>query len=172
MKFSQVNFPFSVCKSESPDFIIHIDAGKTIGIEHREITTEPYQQYLTESLRQPSIEPVFLDRFKLGGSPENENNSGWVGNGVEQEWVELALRAICDKQELLNKDHYKQLDSYDLLLYSNTYLSNVKREIVMPILSDVYTAKCRGRFFKRLFNSVTIIYGDEVWFRALKFLNE
>jgi hypothetical protein len=34
--FSQVRFPFTIRKLESPDFVLEEDGGQTIGIEHRD----------------------------------------------------------------------------------------------------------------------------------------
>ena len=162
---SQIDFPFCVRKTESPDFALTIRETINIGIEHRDITSERYQKHLSQSANNPSSEPVWLDEFKSGGQPTSPLNIGWVGDEVEREWSQLALEAILDKLELLNKDHFQNLNSYELLLYSNTHLPNVDRERAIPCLSLSLNKRLATETFVKNFRSISIIYGNEVWLR-------
>jgi hypothetical protein len=167
VRLSKISFPFSVRKSEGPDFIIQLNCGKTIGIEHREITTEKYQQYLTDSSKYISSKPIWLSQFSHGNQPADSMNSGWVGEEVEREWVALALRAISDKFDKLNKSHIQKLDSYELLLYSNTHLPDISIKEVVPLLTSRLNEMFQNSNFIRSFKFISIIYGNEVHFRAL-----
>jgi len=168
---SKIDFPFCVRKAESPDFILTLKETTTIGIEHRDITTKDYQKYLSESAQKPSGELVWLDRFKDAGTPVSEINAGWAGNEVEREWVQLVLGAIREKTDILNKPHFQNLDTYELLLYSNTYLLNVDRRKAIDFLSTSLNKECAAQTLARHFNSISIIYGDEVWLRQLTTVN-
>jgi len=160
--YSQIDFPFSICKSESPDFILHLSNGKTIGLEHRDISTEEWQESLTCMAKKLREEPILF-----GNLP----GSDWDQDQVNSEWARLALFAVSDKIEKLNGPHYKKLDSYELLLYSNTGLPNITQDDAMSKLSHEFNNKYASTNFDRLFQSLTIIYGDEVWLRRLHFRN-
>jgi len=164
---SQIDFPFCVRKSESPDFVLTIRETREIGIEHRDITSQGYQKHLSESANKPADDPVWLDQFKSGGPPTSLVNAGWVGDEVEREWAQLALEAIRRKLELLNKTHFLDLDSYELLLYSNTYLPNVDRQKAIAFLSALLNKELAAQTVSRHFDSISIIYGNEVWLRQL-----
>ena len=171
--FSQIEFPFTITKTESPDFVICIVNKYKIGIEHRDIASEKWQQYLGESAKNPNDKPVYLDQFKLSGPPTNEINQGWVEREIIDEWNTLALEAIVNKVELLNKGHYQELDSYELLLYSNTHLpiSSTDLDKAIPELSNTYNKKYESIKYPKVFDSVSIIMGDEIKLKVLKFSN-
>lgn len=167
VEHSQIDFPFCVRKAESPDFVLTVRETTTIGIEHRDITSQDYQEHLSESANNPSSTSVRLDRFKFGGQPTSEINAGWVGNEVEREWSQLALQAIRDKIELLNKPHFQKLDSYELLLYSNTHLPNIDLQIAIDLLRASLNNELVSQTHTRHFHSISIIYGNKVWLRQL-----
>jgi hypothetical protein len=164
---SRIDFPFCVRKTESPDFLLTVNDEIQIGIEHRDITSQRFQQHLSESANGPSGQIVWLDRFKATGEPTSELNTGWVGDEVEREWAQLALDAIRDKTHLLNKGHFQNLPSYELLLYSNTHLPNIDRRSAIDYLRTSLNREFADHTLGKRFDSISIIYGDQVWLREL-----
>ena len=167
-----IEFPFCVRKTEGPDFLLTVKENTHIGIEHRDITSQSYQQHLSESASKPSGEIVSLDRFKLGGEPVSEINAGWIGDEVEMEWARLASDAIRDKTNLMNKPHFQNLDSYELLLYSNTHLPNIDRRKAIDLLRRSLNAEKAIQNLPRHFDSISIVYGDDVWLQELTANNQ
>jgi hypothetical protein len=165
VKASRINFPFTICKSERPDFIISLNDLKKIGIEHRDITTKKYQQYLHSD--QQSDQDEFLDKFKIGGYQNDICNSGWVGDEVEQEWALITLKAIEDKLILHNKGHIQDLDTYELLLYSNTHLPNIDKKKAISFLLNQVNERINEKHFARLYKYISFIYGSETWLHEI-----
>lgn len=160
--FSQIDFPFSIQKSESPDFIIQLKTGQTIGLEHRDIADEKWQESLSQIAKQFNSQGYILG--ELPGSQMSRDE-------VDSEWARLALVAVSEKIDKLNLPHYKALDTYELLLYSNTGLPNIFQVKAIDKLSSAFDFQYKDIKFNRLFRSITIIYGDEVWYRRLFFNN-
>ncbi|MDO8571816.1 MAG: hypothetical protein Q7R79_04010 [bacterium] len=159
---NQINFPFSICKSERPDFILALGDGKTIGLEHSDITTEKWQQDLTR------IAKLLKRKHVLFGSLPNDN---LTADEASSKWASLALIALEKKINDLNKADFKQLDSYELLLYSNTDLPNVDQNEVIPKLSTAFNQKYKSTEFPRLYTSLSIAYGNDLWLRTMQIHN-
>ncbi|MCI0707167.1 MAG: hypothetical protein L0Y80_06775 [Ignavibacteriae bacterium] len=160
--YNQINFPFSICKSERPDFIITFCNGETIGLEHSEITTKKWQQTLTQIAR------LLQQKQALFGNLPNDELKP---DEAASKWVELALKAIEKKTEDLNKRDFKKLDSYELLLYSNTDLPNVEQNQIIPKLSEVFNKKFNSMNFSKFYSSISVVYGDELWLRTMQINN-
>ena len=151
-------------------FILSASSGLKIGIEHRDITSEKYQEHLSLSSKNQSQSVVFLSQFKIGRAPQDVFNAGWTDSEVQREWATLTLDAIVDKTNLLNKEHYQKLDMYELLLYSNTYLPNldhVDKEKAIAYLLKFIEEKFSATTFKRFFRHISFIYGQDVWLHQL-----
>ena len=67
----------------------------------------------------------------------------------------------------MNK-HYQNYDKFELLLYSNTHLPNVDKEIVIKFLTQNLNEWIENKIFTKVFESISIIYGQEVWLNILK----
>lgn len=101
----KLNFPFTLYKQESPDFII--DYGlRRVGVEIAEVTTEKYQKWLTGN--SEAKEPEFYTLLPYGGDDPEMNCSE-------------AIVAITKKKNslLANYNNNSQMDDCHLLLYEN-----------------------------------------------------
>ena len=154
-------FPFSICKSECPDFQITLKGGTTIGLEHTDVSTEEWQKNLT----------YLGKKIRESGGMLYDPGPGLPESEALEEWAKLALVAIADKIAKLNKSHYKEADTYELLLYSNTNLPNVEEDKAIQRLSEAFNQKFQSQTFERLYESVSVMYGRDVWFRRLVLRN-
>jgi predicted nucleotidyltransferase len=146
---------------------------RTIGIEHRDIATERYQRFLSKTSKFRNTEECLDDDNYLKALKEADLPSVTYGDADDYEWANLALSAISDKIDLLNRGHFESLDSFELILYSNTHLQNILNKYrAIASLANKLNKELIGRFHSRLYDSISIIYGDEVWLRDLKLLKQ
>jgi len=154
-----VGWPLSILKGESPDFSLTFTGLSVIGVEHTTVTSTKYQQFRAESLKHPIEEAVWLDRFKLGGAPTSEVNSGWVGNEVEREWTTLAFQSVTEKLGKLNRQHFKKHARNELLLNTISYLPNVELQVAVPMLAAKLTEEVADGKYQFTFDAISFIYG-------------
>jgi hypothetical protein len=154
-----IRWPLSILKDESPDFTLTLAGQTVIGVEHTTVTSTEYQQFRAQSLKHPVEETVWLDRFKLGGAPTSEVNSGWVGNEVEREWATLAFQSVAEKLGKLNRPHFKKHTRNELLLNTISYLPNVELEVAIPMLAAKLTVEVADGKHQSVFDAISFIYG-------------
>jgi hypothetical protein len=109
-----VRFPFTVAKSETPDFILNRPQDVIVGLEVTKATRQEFEADLTRLDRKQKTKHYPSDP---AAGAMDLSVAGWVGNALETEWVEYVLASIADK--------LKDIDTYpvggcDLLIYDNT----------------------------------------------------
>jgi hypothetical protein len=161
-----LEWPIHCLKSESPDFQLSI--GKTtIGLEHSTITSSKYMQFRSEHIRNPKEETIWTDTFRIGGAPIDEINLGWVGDGVEKEWVLLAISRIVDKYDKLNKNHFCKFDRNELILNTISYLPALDIIRAIPMLGVSVDAELAKKEYSYSYDSISLIYGSLTFPNAL-----
>jgi hypothetical protein len=161
-KDSCVSWPIKCKKSESPDFQVSLGA-EQLGLEHSTITSTKYQQFRAEGIRNPKQQILWSDSFRIGGPPEKDYNSGWVGDGVEQEWTQLAILRIIDKFGKLNKQHFTKFNRNELVLNTVSYLPNIDMQRAIVLLGPEINAKLSTLEFAHSFDSISLIYGTKTF---------
>lgn len=124
--------PVALRKGESPDFLLN-HATELVGIETTEAINPDYVRATMHpnarnrgSVIDPSLYP-----WGTAGRPRGQiadeagrlelTGDGWVGCGVEQEFVESVLDVVRKKTVKL-RSHYERFHSDNLLIYQNQTL--------------------------------------------------
>ena len=132
----KLSFPFDVCKSESPDYLIS-DASGTWGLEVTEAGSEKYQKELAyrESSSPANLDPIPCD------------------DGVGE-----IRRSIAKKNEKHDKGVYQRpgLHGCDLAVYDNTNSYSTGFEAI----ASVNDASLKGRFRRVFFVRDRHVYTD------------
>lgn len=105
-----LEFPISIEKGESPDFIISYQ-DQTIGLEITEAPTQDWQKELTQ-----------MDKELIGKDTSNLvslDQEGWHSNSAERETCAAILHAIRRKVRKIRDGKYRKASCYDLLIYTN-----------------------------------------------------
>ena len=149
IKSNEIVFPFSIEKSESPDFILIDENGNSEGIEISEITTEEYQRKLSKDTK--SNAPF---RFELSQS--------YLGDSVEEEWATISERIIYDKLNKLNSK-FKKYQKNNLVLYSNTDLPSIDYQKGKEKLINKLNYRIKSTDWNYSFNTICVMNSVDVY---------
>jgi hypothetical protein len=131
-----LDYPFTVRKGESPDFMVIGRSGETTGLEVTTATEPWIQREMTKADRESrrrelaakdsgrEAEPVIVGLSELG----------WVGDEAENQWCLLIRRAIERKTTKLHK--FAPAARHDLLVYDDTPLPAVDRRKVLAAMDS------------------------------------
>lgn len=101
-----LQFPVTLEKGESPDFLLTNSVSKTWGLEITEATTQALQRELTITEGdESSVRPLGRD--------------GSAGNSAERETCAAILRAMRRKAKKIRAGKYRAAARYDVLIYVN-----------------------------------------------------
>ena len=104
----QLDFPLTVEKGESPDFMLAHGGGEPRGLEVTEATTKSWQRELTETEGNEECSKATLGR-----------GDGWVGDSAERQTCAAILRAMRRKATKVRAGKYRPASQYDVLVYVN-----------------------------------------------------
>lgn len=103
---NHLQFPLTVEKGESPDFILTDGVSTKWGLEVTEATTQEFQRELTTTEGDETT-------LQLLG------RDGWAGNSAERETCAAILRAMRRKANKIRAGKYRPASRYDVLIYVN-----------------------------------------------------
>jgi len=87
--------------------------------------------------------------------------AGWSGDEMERDWCVMILSAIADKIKKLNSPHFKNADSYKLLIVARLF--HPKLDEALPMLKQ----EIRGWFplgsYNRFFDCISIISSKHLY---------
>jgi len=107
----QFEFPLTIEKGQSPDFMLAHGGGERWGLEVTEATTKGWQRELTETERNEECSEATLVSLGRG--------DGWVGDSAERETCAAILRAMRRKAMKIRSGKYRPASRYDVLIYVN-----------------------------------------------------
>jgi uncharacterized protein len=110
-----LRYPLEVKKDESPDFDVEMGS-ELFGLEVTQAGDPGHQRATSELEKSPPGSVLEGNTIRRPG--ERLRGRGYVGDEPEQLWTEQVLHAIKKKEEILPR--YRDLPSYQLLLYDNT----------------------------------------------------
>lgn len=103
-----LQFPLTIRKAESPDFLLEWPDGRTTGLEITEATTEAFQRDLTGTERSGEAQPL--------APPE-----GWAGDEPERALAQIVRMSIQSKaRKIARSSAWRKASRHDLLLYDNS----------------------------------------------------
>ncbi len=131
-----LNYPFTVKRGESPDFMLTEKSGAVVGLEVTRATEPWLQREMTIADREyrrrefaaensgREAEPVVIDLSELG----------WVGDEAENQWCALMRCAI--ERKIAKLPAFIPAARYDLLVYDDTPLPAVDRRKALAALTS------------------------------------
>lgn len=171
-------YPVTIRKHETPDFIITQKSQSTIGLEHTEATTEPFQQTSADFERSPDGSLLEVGYFsdpnltreeykraikkpgqKLDGPPS-------YGNAWEKEWTSIITTAFINKIIKLNRPNYTLCDRNELLIYNNTHVM-ANMEIALPLLKSKLILLLAPSPREKVFNVISVINDIDLYYDIL-----
>ena len=121
-----LNFPLSIEKCESPDFLVTSEGTASWGLEITEATTQAWQRELT-AMEKNETHPRLLRR------------EGWRGNSAEREACAAILRAMRRKARKIKRGKYRPALRHDILIYVNMRAFFYDVQEVIELLSKSVT---------------------------------
>ncbi len=129
-----LDYPFTVKRSESPDFFLTGESSDAVGLEVTRATEPWLQREMTSADREYRRRELAAE--KSGREPEPTiialSQSGWIGDEAENQWCILMRRAIERKITKLAK--FVPATRHDLLIADDTPLPAVDRRKVLAAL--------------------------------------
>ncbi|MBI3635219.1 MAG: hypothetical protein HY216_03230 [Candidatus Rokubacteria bacterium] len=134
----RLEFPITVRRNQpdnkSPDFLLGLVSGRTVGLEHSDAGPESYQK--ADAIADADSAVVFLDLPYYSKHPRIHarkslakgfvsagaklQGDGWMNDEPERQWAQFIAAAIRKKRQRIKRGHYDHCDEYELLIYDNT----------------------------------------------------
>lgn len=126
--YSKINFPMTLVKCESPDFMLRLQDA-CIGIEHTDATLPDYEEVLSRWEKNYQSNVLDLGLFKIETPLSKQEKSeaakgslsgpGWEGDEPERNTARIIAVTVANKIEKL-KTYSIDFDKYFLLIYNNS----------------------------------------------------
>ncbi|HLI78743.1 MAG TPA: hypothetical protein VKV03_02105 [Candidatus Binataceae bacterium] len=133
--YRKLKYPLRIEEGESPDFMMTWSSGKTTGLEVTKATNMWVQREMT--LAELEFEKRKLATAASGGQPRPVgimlSQRGWVGDEAEREWLSFVRAAVENK--ISKFDNFRPASRQELLIYDDTPLPAIDRQMVLPNLS-------------------------------------
>lgn len=146
MPWSAASFPLTVHKREKPDFLVTLGS-RTLGIEHTEGTSQNLAK--ERAVRADGIGPSvhFIKPASIGDEPKSRREieqevradamgPGWIGDAVEQSWVEAMTHFVSRKLATAAKPGYMLYERNALLIYDNWPAPALKHAVAVPRIHE------------------------------------
>ena len=156
-----VSYPYSLKKSERPDFILTLNQNN-VGVEVTESIPPAYAECLTIRDKEKPDALIDISHFKIGSPRRSKeelrklicssvmNGQGWEGDSAESEWAKWILDAI--KRKLRKLRNYQQLPDHWLLIYDNLHLPpGLNDDKAIEYLTELLRECCDVSKFSRIF---------------------
>jgi hypothetical protein len=138
-----LDYPLTVRKGESPDFVLIEKSSAVIGLEVTRATEPWLQRAMTRADRESQRRELAARNPGRDAEPViiGLSDLGWVGDEAENQWCLLMRRAIERKTTKLHK--FATAARHDLLVYDDTPLPAVDRRKALIAL-DPWVRKLKS----------------------------
>jgi hypothetical protein len=130
-----LDYPFTVNKGESPDFVIAEKSGEVIGLEVTRATERWLQRQMTGADREYRRRQLAAGSSVEGTEPViiALSEPGWIGDEAEDQWCTLMRRAI--ERKIAKLPTFRPAVRHDLLVCDDTPLPAVDRRKALAALT-------------------------------------